>query len=55
MSDKGAGYLEAAKRKNLSREELKERIEELREYVDLDSDELREILDEENDKTEAEA
>jgi hypothetical protein len=44
MSDKGAGYFEAAKRKDLSREELMQEIEDLQERADLSDEEMQEIL-----------
>jgi hypothetical protein len=45
MSDKGAGYYEAAKRGDVSTEELKEQIEDLRERADLSDEQMQDILD----------
>jgi len=48
MSDAGAGMYEAAKRRDLSPEELLERIQETRESIDADPEELKAIIQGDN-------
>lgn len=45
MSEKGAGYFATAKQTVHTREELKERVAELREDFDISDEELRRLID----------
>jgi len=53
MSERGADYYRAAKRTEHSREELKERVERLRESADLNPEEVAALLDGEDDGNES--
>ena len=52
MSDAGAGMYEAAKRRDLSSEELLKRIRETRESIDADPNELEAIIQGDRDDSE---